>query len=157
MKTTTKTTSVKKSSTKAKNAIVENVTPVTKVINLTFYQNNGTKVETKFTLSKEAKTSLLIGTAINELFTLQSNYRRANIKLFKSSEPVLFMVSSDDMELLNIGKCSRVITDKLKFNKTRKSMAIFAKRVNLAVTELTRNITIIDYSKVEEAILSIAD
>lgn len=108
-------------------------------------------------MNSEAKTSLLIGTAINELFTLQNNYRKANLRLFKSSQPVLFKVSSNEVELLNIGKCERLITDKLKFNKTAKSMNIFAKRVNLAVTELTRNIKVIDYSEVEKAILSIAD
>ena len=128
-----------------------------KELNLTFYQENGTQVETKFELDSEAKTSVLIGTAINELFTLQNNYRKANLKLFKSSQPVLFKVSSNKVELLNIGLCERLITDKLKFNKTAKSMGIFAKRVNFAITELSRNIEIIDYSEVEKAILSIVD
>ena len=126
-------------------------------LNLTFFQANGTTVNTKFVLNNTVKQSLVIGTAINELFTLQNNYRKANLRLFKSSEPVLFKVSTENETLLNIGLCSRTITDKLKFNKTAKSMGIFAKRVNLAVTELSRTVTVVDYSAIETAILSIVE
>lgn len=127
------------------------------VLTLKFYQTNGTEVVTTFTLEPNSKNSLLVGTALNELFTLQSNYRKANLRLFKSSEPVLFMVKRDDETLLNIGNCQRYIIDKLKFNKTPKSMKTFSKRVNLAVTEMSRNILVVDYSKIEQAIDSIAE
>ena len=130
--------------------------PVNK-LTLEFYQLDGITVTTKFSLNADAKQSLVIGTAINELFTMQMNYRKANLRLFKSSEPVLFKVSNEDEVLLNIGLCSRTILDKLKFNKTAKSMNTFAKRVNLAVTELQRNVKIVDYSEIENAILSITE
>lgn len=148
-----------KNKASVKNVTASKVTTPVKEINLNFYQIDGIKVETKFSLSEDAKTSLLIGTAINELFTLQSNYRNAGISLFKSSKPVLFTVSSEEMELLNIGSCSKVITDKLKFNKTSKSMRTFAKRVNLAVTEITRKVKLVSYEDllltVETAINSV--
>jgi hypothetical protein len=127
-------------STKKQNAPVT----TTNEILLTFYQAD-TMVETKFTLNEDFNTSLLIGTAINELFTLQNNYRNANIRLFKSNEPLLFKVACNEVELLNIGKASKVIHNKLKFNKTSKSMRSFAKRVNLAVIEITRGMKLISY------------
>jgi len=129
----------------------------TKELTIEFFQKNGVTVVTKFNLNVDAKNSLIIGTAINELFTLQNNYRKANLRLFKTSEPVLFKVSNENETLLNVGLCSRAIQDKLKFNKTAKSMSRFAKRVNLAVTELQRAIKVIDYADVENAILSIID
>jgi hypothetical protein len=131
--------------------------PVTNELTLKFYQVDGIEVTTKFTIENDTKDSILIGTALNELFTLQSNYRKAGLRLFKSSQPVLFLVQSDDEIIMNVGKCQRFILDKLKFNKTAKSMKVFSKRVNLAITEMKRNITLIDYSEVEKAINSIVD
>ncbi len=131
--------------------------PVTNELTLKFYQVDGIEVITKFTIENDTKDSILIGTALNELFTLQSNYRKAGLRLFKSSQPVLFLVQSDDEIIMNIGKCQRFILDKLKFNKTAKSMKVFSKRVNLAITEMKRNITLVDYSEVEKAIDSILD
>lgn len=142
------------------NVIVENQNPVkmdSKVLNLKFYQTNGIEIDTTFELTNDSKNSILIGTALNELFTMYSNYNKAGIKLFKSSEPVLFLISNDSEVLLNVGKCKRTILDKLKFNKTAKSMKVFSKRVNLAVTEMTRNVKEVDYSEVEKAIDSIED
>ena len=133
---------------KAKNTVKE--------LKLIFSQN-GIKVETNFIIDQETKQSLLVGTAVNELFTLQSNYRKAGLKLFKSNDPVLFSVSDGQTTLLDVGKCNRRIIEKLKFNKTAKSMSTFAKRVNLAVNELSRAVTVVDYSDIETAILSIAD
>jgi len=135
---------------------LKNVTE-TKKLTLEFYQIDGTNVTTSFTLNNDAKQSLVVGTALNELFTMQNNYRKAGLRLFKASEPVLFKVSTENETLLNIGLCSRTILDKLKFNKTAKSMSSFAKRVNLAVIELQRTVTVIDYKDVENAILSIED
>lgn len=135
-------------------------TPSTEVVNeltLKFYQSNGIEITTSFSIEQGAKSSLLIGTALNELFTMYSNYNKAGIKLFKSSEPILFLVSKEDEILLNVGKCNRRIQDKLKFNKSPKSMKAFAKRVNLAVNELTRVVKVIEYSEVEKAIDSIIE
>lgn len=134
--------------------VVDNVTKLT----LEFYQIDGIQVTTKFTIDNEAKQSLVIGTAINELFTMQMNYRKAGLKLFKSNKPILFKISNDkEEELLNIGKCQKYIQDTLKFNKTAKSMSAFAKRVNCAVIEMQRAVKVIDYKDVENAILSIVD
>ncbi len=131
------------------------VNQVTNELTLKFYQSNGIEVTTSFSIEQGAKNSLLIGTALNELFTMYSNYNKAGIKLFKSSEPILFLVSKEEEILLNVGKCNRRIQDKLKFNKSPKSMKTFAKRVNLAVNELTRVVKVIDYKEVEKAIDSI--
>lgn len=131
------------------------VNQVTNELTLKFYQSNGIEVTTSFSIEQGAKSSLLIGTALNELFTMYSNYNKAGIKLFKSSEPILFLVSKEEEILLNVGKCNRRIQDKLKFNKTSKSMKTFAKRVNLAVNELTRVVKVVDYTEVEKAIDSI--
>lgn len=131
------------------------VNQITNELTLKFYQSNGIEVNTSFLIEQGAKSSLLIGTALNELFTMYSNYNKAGIKLFKSSEPILFLVSKEDEVLLNVGKCNRRIQDKLKFNKTSKSMKTFAKRVNLAVNELTRVVKVIDYTEVEKVIDSI--
>lgn len=128
-----------------------------KVLNIKFYQTNGIEIDTTFELTNDSKNSILIGTALNELFTMYSNYNKAGIKLFKSSEPILFLISKEEEILLNIGKCSRRFQDKLKFNKTAKSMKTFAKRVNLAVNEMNRTVKEVDYSEVEKAIDSIVD
>lgn len=133
------------------------VNQVTNELTLKFYQSKGIEVTTSFSIEQGAKSSLLIGTALNELFTMYSNYNKAGIKLFKSSEPILFLVSKEDEVLLNVGKCNRHIQDKLKFNKSPKSMKTFAKRVNLAVNELTRVVKVVDYSEVEKAIDSISE
>jgi hypothetical protein len=126
-------------------------------LTLKFYQVDGIEITTKFQYEKEAKQSLLIGTALNELFTLQSNYRKAGLRLFKSNQPVLFLVQKDEKVILNVGKCERYILEKLKFNKTAKSMKVFSKRVNLAINEMLRDMVYIDYSEIEKAIDSIAD
>jgi hypothetical protein len=126
-------------------------------LTLKFYQVDGIEITTKFQYEKEAKQSLLIGTALNELFTLQSNYRKAGLRLFKSSQPVLFLVQSDEKVILNVGKCERYILEKLKFNKTAKSMKVFSKRVNLAINEMLRDMVYIDYSEIEKAIDSITE
>ena len=126
-------------------------------LTLKFYQVDGIEITTKFQYEKEAKQSLLIGTALNELFTLQSNYRKAGLRLFKSNQPVLFLVQKDEQIILNVGKCERYILEKLKFNKTSKSMKIFSKRVNLAINEMLRDMVYIDYSEIEKAIDSIID
>jgi hypothetical protein len=126
-------------------------------LTLKFYQVDGIEITTKFQYEKEAKQSLLIGTALNELFTLQSNYRKAGLRLFKSSQPVLFLVQKDEQIILNVGKCERYILEKLKFNKTAKSMKVFSKRVNLAINEMLRDMVYIDYSEIEKAIDSITD
>jgi hypothetical protein len=131
--------------------------PVTNELTLKFYQIDGIELTTKFTYNKDDKQSLLIGTALNELFTLQSNYRKAGLRLFKSNQPVLFLVQKDEQIILNVGKCERYILEKLKFNKTSKSMKVFSKRVNLAITEMQRDMTKVDYSEIEKAIDSIAD
>ena len=133
------------------------VTEVTNDLTLKFYQSNGIEITTSFSIEEGAESSLLIGTALNELFTMYSNYNKAGIKLFKSSEPILFLVSKEEEILLNVGKCSRRIQDKLKFNKTPKSMKTFAKRVDLAVNELTRVVKVVEYSEVEKAIDSISE
>ena len=122
-----------------------------KNLKLTFVQN-ATVVETKFTTNSE-KTSMLTGTALNELFTMQRNFKNAGLRLFKSSEAVLFIVSDENgNELLNIGKCSRLIQQKLKFQNNAKSMRTVAKRVNLAVNEMLRDVVAVDYSKIDSLI-----
>ena len=122
-----------------------------KTLKLTFIQGT-TIVETKFSTNSE-KTSMLTGTAINELFTMQRNFKNSGLRLFKSSEAVLFIVSDEDgKEILNIGNCSRLIQQKLKFQNNAKSMRRFAMRVNLAVTELMRDVLAVDYSKIDALI-----
>jgi hypothetical protein len=131
--------------------------PVTNELTLKFYQVDGIEITTKFQYEKEAKQSLLIGTALNELFTLQSNYRKAGLRLFKSNQPVLFLVQKDEQIILNVGKCERYILEKLKFNKTAKSMKVFSKRVNLAINEMLRDMVYINYSEIEKAIDNITE
>jgi hypothetical protein len=127
-----------------------------KNLKLTFVQNS-TIVETTFNANNE-KQSLIVGTALNELFTLQRNYRNAKVRLFKSNEPILFIVNDDKgNELLNIGKCSRLIQQKLKFQNNAKSMRRFAMRVNLAVTEMMRDVLVVDYSKIDALIEAMED
>ena len=127
-----------------------------KNLKLTFVQN-ATIVETTFNANNE-KQSLIVGTALNELFTLQRNYRNAKVRLFKSNEPILFIVNDENgEELLNIGKCSRLIQQKLKFQNNAKSMRTFAKRVNLAVTEMMRDVVAVDYSKIDALIDAISE
>jgi len=65
----------------------------------------------------------------------------------------LFIVSDEDgKEILNIGNCSRLIQQKLKFQNNAKSMRRFAMRVNLAVTEMIRDVLAVDYSKIDALI-----
>jgi hypothetical protein len=129
----------------------------TKKLSILFYQGS-TQFETTFVIDSEKNNdSYISGTAINELFTLQSNYKKAGLRLFKSNEPVLFKVSEEENELLNIGLCSRVIKEKLKFQNNAKSMRAFAKRVNLAITEMNRTVKVVNYKDIEKAIDSITE
>jgi hypothetical protein len=129
----------------------------TKKLSILFYQGS-TQFETTFVIDSEKNNdSYISGTAINELFTLQSNYKKAGLRLFKSNEPVLFKVSEEENELLNIGLCSRIIKEKLKFQNNAKSMRTFAKRVNLAITEMNRVVKVVNYKDIEKAIDSITE
>lgn len=128
----------------------------TNALTLKFYQD-ATEVKVNLTIDKTAKDSLLIGTALNELFTMRDNYANAGLKLFKSNEPLLFSVSNEDTTLLDVGMCQKTILHKLKFNKTAKSKRAFAKRVNLAVTELRRDVVAIDYAELSKKLDSLID
>lgn len=112
-------------------------------LKLKFYQST-TEVNLNFEINNDAKDSLIVGTVLNELFTMRDNYANAGIKLFKSNEPLLFSVYSDNIPLVDVGTCSKLIQEKLKLNKTAKSKRSFAKRVNLAISEVSRGIQLID-------------
>jgi hypothetical protein len=129
----------------------------TKKLSILFYQGS-TQFETSFVIDSEKNNdSYISGTALNELFTLQSNYKKAGLRLFKSNEPILFKVSEEEKELLNIGLCSRTIKEKLKFQNNSKSMRTFSKRVNLAITEMNRVVKVVNYLDIEKAIDSITE
>ena len=125
-------------------------------LSILFYQDEVQFSNTFEIDKKDANTKLIVGTVLNELFTVESNYRNANMRLFKTSKPILFKVTNGKSEILNLGKSSKFIQDKLKFNKTAKSKRTFAKRINLAITEMTRNVEVINqdeiFAKLEEQI-----
>lgn len=125
-------------------------------LNLKFYQAQ-TEINLNFEINSNASDNLIIGTTLNELFTMCDNYREAGIKLFKSNEAVLFRISSDNIPLVDIGTCSKRIQDKLKLNKTAKSKRSFAKRVNLAIKEISRGIELIDMKELENKLNAIID
>lgn len=132
--------------------------PVNNVQNLTLtFVQNSTIVNINFDVENDAKDSLLIGTAINELFTMQNNYKDAGITLFKATEPTLFKVSNDKETLLDIGKVSKLIQNKLKFGNTAKSRRTFAKRVNVAVKEIRRGIVLMNYEELTQKLNEIND
>lgn len=125
-------------------------------LNLKFYQAQ-TEVNLNFEINSDASDNLIVGTTLNELFTMCDNYREAGLKLFKSNEPILFRISSDNIPLVDIGTCSKRIQDKLKLNKTAKSKRSFAKRVNLAIKEISRGIELIDMKELESKLNAIID
>ena len=125
-------------------------------LNLKFYQAK-TEVNLNFEINSDATDNLIIGTTLNELFTMCDNYRDAGLKLFKSNEAILFRISSDNIPLLDIGTCSKRIQEKLKLNKTAKSKRSFAKRVNLAIKEISRGIELIDIKELENKLNAIID
>jgi hypothetical protein len=135
---------------------MKKVTSNAQNLTLKFYQAS-TEVNVNFTIEKTAKDSLLIGTALNELFTMRDNYANAGLKLFKSNEPLLFSVSNEDTTLLDVGMCQKTILHKLKLNKTAKSKRAFAKRVNLAITEIKREVVAIDYTELTNKLNAIID
>ena len=156
MGTIKKQSTVSTTSPKLKGTAVKNVI-TTKKLSILFYQGS-TQFETNFVIeSDKNNSSYLGGTALNELFILQSNYKKAGIRLFKSNEPILFKVSEEENELLNIGLCSRVIKEKLKFQNNAKSMRTFAKRVNVAINEINRAVKVVKMEDVENAINSILE
>jgi len=125
-------------------------------LSILFYQDDVKFSNTFEVDKKETDQKLIVGTVLNELFTVESNYRNANMRLFKTSKPILFKVTNGKNEILNLGKSSKFIQDKLKFNKTAKSKRTFAKRVNLAITEMSRNVEVINqddiFARLEEQI-----
>jgi len=125
-------------------------------LNLKFYQAS-TEVNLNFEINSDASDNLIIGTTLNELFTMCDNYRDAGLRLFKSNEAILFRISSDNIPLLDIGTCSKRIQEKLKLNKTAKSKRSFAKRVNLAIKEISRGIELIDIKELENKLNAIID
>jgi hypothetical protein len=125
-------------------------------LNLKFYQAQ-TEVNLNFEINSDASDNLIIGTTLNELFTMCDNYRDAGLKLFKSNEAILFRISSDNIPLVDIGTCSKRIQDKLKLNKTAKSKRSFSKRVNLAIKEISRGIELIDMKELENKLNAIID
>jgi hypothetical protein len=136
-------------------------------LKLTFVQNS-TLVSLEFYLpelestgsedeNQKSNDSLLIGSAINELFTMQNNYKEAGITLFKATEPTLFKISNEEGTILDIGKVSKTIQNKLKFGNTAKSRRAFAKRVNVAVKEIRRAFVLIDYAELTEKLNAIQD
>jgi hypothetical protein len=125
-------------------------------LTLTFVQDS-TVVNIDFEVNHDVNDNLLIGSSINELFTIQSNYKEAGITLFKATEPVLFKVSNDKETILDIGKVSKKIQQKLKFGNTAKSRRTFAKRVNVAVREIRRNFVVMNYDELTEKLNAIQD
>jgi hypothetical protein len=125
-------------------------------LNLKFYQAQ-TEVNLNFEINSDASDNLIIGTTLNELFTMCDNYRDAGLRLFKSNEAILFRISSDNIPLVDIGTCSKRIQEKLKLNKTAKSKRSFSKRVNLAIKEISRGIELIDMKELENKLNAIID
>lgn len=127
-----------------------------KDLKLIFTQQS-TKVEINFSIDskKESNDSLLIGSAINELFTMQNNYKEAGLTLFKATYPTLFRIEGEEGVILDIAKCTKVIENKLKFGNTGKSRRSFAKRVNVAVKEIRRQFVLIDYNELTEKLNAI--
>jgi hypothetical protein len=125
-------------------------------LNLKFYQAK-TEVNLNFEINSDATDNLIIGTTLNELFTMCDNYRDAGLRLFKSNEAILFRISSDNIPLVDIGTCSKRIQEKLKLNKTAKSKRSFSKRVNLAIKEISRGIELIDMKELENKLNAIID
>jgi hypothetical protein len=134
----------------------QTTTPGVQNLTLTFVQNS-TTVNINFDVNDNVQDSLLIGSAINELFTMQNNYKEAGIKLFKATEPTLFKISNEEGTILDIGKVSKTIQNKLKFGNTAKSRRAFAKRVNVAVKEIRRAFVLIDYAELTEKLNAIQD
>jgi hypothetical protein len=134
----------------------QTTTPGVQNLTLTFVQNS-TTVNINFDVNQDVKDSLLIGSAINELFTMQNNYKDAGITLFKATQPTLFKISNDKDTILDIGKVSKTIQNKLKFGNTAKSRRAFAKRVNVAVKEIRRAFVLIDYVELTEKLNAIQD
>jgi hypothetical protein len=125
-------------------------------LNLKFYQAQ-TEVNLNFEINSDASDNLIVGTTLNELFTMCDNYREAGLRLFKSNEAILFRISSDNIPLVDIGTCSKRIQEKLKLNKTAKSKRSFSKRVNLAIKEISRGIELIDMKELENKLNAIID
>jgi len=139
-------------------------------LTLNFYQTE-TSYKVSFETEKELTQSVLIGTALNELFTVRDNYAMAGLKLFKSNEPILFSVSRketviiEDKETekdktifdLNAIKVQKTLFNSLKLNKTAKSKRAFAKRVSVAIIEIMRNVEVIDLRELETKLNAIVD
>lgn len=127
-----------------------------KDLKLIFTQQS-TKVEINFSIdsTKESNDSLLIGSAINELFTMQNNYKEAGLTLFKATYPTLFRIEGEEGVILDVAKCTKIIENKLKFGNTGKSRRAFAKRINVAVKEIRRQFVLIDYNELTEKLNSI--
>lgn len=138
---------------KAKNNFQVNESKDLKLI----FTQQSTKVEIKFSIdsTKENNDSLLIGSAINELFTMQNNYKEAGLTLFKATYPTLFRIEGEEGVILDVAKCAKVIENKLKFGNTGKSRRAFAKRVNVAVKEIRRQFVLIDYNELTEKLNAI--
>jgi transcriptional regulator of acetoin/glycerol metabolism len=134
----------------------QTTTPGVQNLTLTFVQNS-TTVNINFDVNDNVQDSLLIGSAINELFTMQNNYKEAGITLFKATQPTLFKISNEEGTILDIGKVSKTIQNKLKFGNTAKSKRAFAKRVNVAVKEIRRAFVLIDYAELTEKLNAIQD
>lgn len=138
---------------KAKNDLQVNELKDFKLI----FSQQSTKVEINFSIdsTKENNDSLLIGSAINELFTMQNNYKEAGLTLFKATYPTLFRIEGEEGVILDVAKCTKIIENKLKFGNTGKSRRAFAKRINVAVKEIRRQFVLIDYNELTEKLNAI--
>lgn len=93
----------------------------------------------KMNVDAEAETSLIVGTALNELFHWVNLQKRMNVKNgLKLSLPIDMKIEGEQFVSIELGNIQTIFKERLKMNSTAKSKKAFALKFVELVNESLR-------------------
>ncbi len=93
----------------------------------------------KMNVNADAETSLIVGTALNELFHWVNLQKRMNVKNgLKLSLPIDMRIEGEQFISIELGNIQTIFKERLKMNSTAKSKKAFALKFVELVNESLR-------------------
>jgi len=114
-----------------------------------FYQNEK-QVEFKINFNNDKTLKQISGTITKTIWDLQRKYKKANLKLFKSNEPIKFVINNDKKVLLSSNDIEQSIVDSFKYRSNNKARKNFYNRLLIGLEFIDFNIELLSEAEAEE-------
>jgi len=117
-----------------------------------FYQETESgKKEVNFNInfSEEKTLKQVSGTITKTIWDLQKKYKKANLKLFKSTEPIQFCINSEKKVLLSTSEIDKNIVDSFKYRANNKARKNFYNRLLIGLEFINFNIELLSEKEAE--------